>query len=136
MTEYNVDADLQYLDEVQDFVRDQLEAYDVEPKVLFQIELAVEEIFTNITSYAYNPDVGKATIKCIVQKDPLSVTIQFLDSGKPFDPLKKEEADTSQEALLERTGGLGIFLVRKNMDDVTYSYEDGKNILTISKKLG
>ena len=131
----NVDADLKELDKVQDFIREELEQYDVSPKVMFQLELAVEEIYTNITSYAYHPELGKATINCSVEENPLRVTIQFLDSGKPFDPLAKDEADTSKQALLERTGGLGIFLVKKNMDDVEYTYEDGKNILTISKAL-
>jgi len=135
MKEINVDADLKELDRVQDFIREELEQYDVSPKVMFQIELAVEEIYTNITSYAYHPELGKATINCSVEENPLRVTIQFLDSGKPFDPLAKDEADTSEQALLERTGGLGIFLVKKNMDDVEYTYEDGKNILTISKAL-
>lgn len=135
MKEMNVDADLKELDKVQDFIREELEQYDVSPKVMFQLELAVEEIYTNITSYAYHPELGKATINCSVEENPLRVTIQFLDSGKPFDPLAKDEADTSEQALLERTGGLGIFLVKKNMDDVEYTYEDGKNILTISKAL-
>lgn len=135
MKEMNVDADLKELDKVQDFIREELEQYDVSPKVMFQLELAVEEIYTNITSYAYHPELGKATINCSVEENPLRVTIQFLDSGKPFDPLAKDEADTSKQALLERTGGLGIFLVKKNMDDVEYSYENGKNVLTISKAL-
>ena len=135
MKAIDVDADLKDLDRVQDFIREELEQYDVSPKVLFQIELAVEEIYTNITSYAYHPKNGKATINCAVEENPLRVTIQFLDSGKPFDPLAKEDADTSEQALLERTGGLGIFLVKKNMDDVEYTYEDGKNILKISKAL-
>ena len=135
MKEMNVDADLKELDKVQDFIREELEQYDVSPNVMFQLELAVEEIYTNITSYAYHPELGKATINCSVEENPLRVTIQFLDSGKPFDPLAKDEADTSKQALLERTGGLGIFLVKKNMDDVEYSYENGKNVLTISKAL-
>lgn len=135
MKELHVDADLKEQDKVQDFIRQELSQYDVSPKILFQLELAIEEIFTNIASYAYNPEIGKATICCSVQEDPLQVTIQFLDSGRPFDPLAREKADISEDALMERTGGLGIFLVRENMDDVTYSYEDGKNILTISKTL-
>ncbi|MCR5339470.1 MAG: ATP-binding protein [Lachnospiraceae bacterium] len=135
MSELQVEADVKELDKVQDFIREELEKYDVSMKAMYQIELAVEEIYTNISSYAYNPEVGKATINCSVAKDPLQVVIQFLDSGKPFDPLSRDEADTSSKALLERTGGLGIFLVKKNMDDVEYSYEDGKNVLTISKTL-
>ena len=66
----------------------------------------------------------------------MQVTIQFLDHGKPFDPLAKEDADTSGEALEEREGGLGILMVKKSMDDVRYDYENGKNILTIRKRLG
>ena len=135
MKELHVDADLKELDVVQDFIRQELAKYDVSPRIMFQLELAIEEIFTNIASYAYHPEIGEATVSCAVREDPLQVTIQFLDSGKPFDPLAREKADTSKEALLERTGGLGIFLVRENMDDVEYSYENGKNILTISKTL-
>ena len=135
MSELQVDADVKELDTVQDFIKKELEKHNVSAKVMFQIELAVEEIYTNISSYAYHPEVGQATINCSVTKDPLQVVIQFLDSGKPFDPLSRDEADTSRKALMERTGGLGIFLVKKNMDDVVYSYEDGKNVLTISKNL-
>ena len=135
MSELRVEADVKELDTVQDFIRKELEKYDVSEKVMFQIELAVEEIYTNISSYAYRPEVGQAIINCSVTKDPLQVVIQFLDSGKPFDPLSRDEADTSQKALMERTGGLGIFLVKKNMDDVVYTYENGKNVLTISKTL-
>ena len=61
--------------------------------------------------------------------------VQFLDGGKPFDPLAKEDAATSEEALMAREGGLGILLVKTTMDGVQYSYEDGKNVLTIVKKL-
>jgi len=104
-------------------------------RTLLQLRLAVEEIFVNIASYAYSPEVGEAEIRCEVLEDPLRVVIQFLDSGTPFDPLAKEDADTSQEALMSREGGLGILLVKNTMDDVQYSYEDGKNILTILKKL-
>ena len=135
MKQLEVAADVKQLDSVQDFVREQLEAYDVDPKVMFQLELAVDEIFTNISSYAYNPIVGQATINCYVEDDPLRVTIQFMDHGKPFDPLAGEDADTSEEALMSREGGLGILLVKNIMDDVQYSYEDGRNILTIVKKL-
>ena len=61
--------------------------------------------------------------------------IQFLDGGKPFDPLAKEDADITADGLFSREGGLGILLVKETMDGVSYSYENGKNILTIEKKL-
>ena len=100
-----------------------------------QIELAVEEIFVNIASYAYDSEDGEAEVRCKVLEDPLRVVVQFLDSGKPFDPLAREDADTSEDALMGREGGLGIFLVKSTMDSVEYAYEGGKNILTIRKNL-
>ncbi len=104
-------------------------------RTMLQLRLAVEEVFVNIASYAYEQGEGEAEIRCEILEDPLRVWIQFLDSGRPFDPLAREDADTSEEALMAREGGLGILLVKTTMDDVQYSYEDGKNILTIIKKL-
>ncbi len=135
MREIIVPAAEEELTNVQEFVTSQLEDVNCPAKALFQIELAVEEIFINIVSYAYRPEIGEATIRCEICEDPLRVIIEFQDHGKRFDPLAREEADTSKDALMEREGGLGIFLVRKNMDAVEYRYEDGKNILTISKNL-
>ena len=135
MKTLTVPAELEQLQNVQDFIAEELEACGCPMKAQFQIEVAVEEIFVNIVSYAYRPEVGEATIRCAVEEEPLQVTIQFLDHGKPFDPLAKEDADTSGDALEEREGGLGILLVKKSMDDVRYDYENGKNILTIRKRL-
>lgn len=130
-----VPAETDRLEEVTAFVTEELENCDCPPKAQFEIELAIEEIFVNIASYAYNPVEGEAEIRCEVMNDPLRVVIQFLDGGKPYDPLAREDADTSKEALEAREGGLGILLVKKTMDDVAYAYENGKNVLTILKKL-
>ena len=135
MKRLTVPAKEEHLDEINVFVGQELEAYDCPMNVQLQIELAIEEIFINIASYAYHPVEGEAEIRCEVLQDPLRVVIQFLDGGKPYDPLAKEDADTSVEALEERVGGLGILLVKKTMDDVKYAYEGGKNILTIEKNL-
>lgn len=135
MREIIVPAVEEELIRVQEFVNSELEAVDCPTRAMFQIELAVEEIFVNIVSYAYRPEIGEATVRCEICEEPLRVIIEFQDHGKRFDPLAREEADTSKDALMEREGGLGIFLVRKNMDAVEYRYEDGKNILTISKNL-
>lgn len=131
----NITAEIPNLDAVNDFIFGKLEAYELPRNTLFQIRLAVEEIFVNISSYAYDPEVGPAEVRCEVLDDPLRVVIQFLDHGKPFDPLAGEDADTSEEGLMARDGGLGILLVKESMDDVSYRYEDGANILTITKKL-
>ena len=135
MKELKLTATVESLDEVLAFIDSELESVDCPMKVQMQIELAIEEIFVNIASYAYQPLEGEAEIRCEVLEDPLRVVIQFLDHGKPYDPLAKEDADTSPEALEAREGGLGILLVKKTMDDVQYAYEGGKNILTIQKKL-
>ena len=130
-----IDACDEAMDVVQDFVSDKLMAYGCDKKAMMQIRLAVEEIFVNIISYAYRPEIGKAEIFCEVTEDPLSVCVQFMDSGKPFDPLAKKDVDDSEALFMEQEGGFGIHLVKRTMDAVDYSYEDGRNILTIHKKL-
>ena len=129
-----IDATDEALDPVQDFVMDKLLSYGCNKKTLMQIRLAVEEIFVNIISYAYHPEVGKAEVVCEVSNNPLCVTIEFMDSGKPFDPLQYDEADTSGKMFMERPGGFGIHLVKNTMDSVDYEYKEGKNILKIKKK--
>lgn len=135
MKNLTVPAKNEELDRITEFVDAELEACDCPLLIQFQIELAIEEIFVNIASYAYSPLEGEAEIRCEVLRDPLRVEIQFLDHGRPYDPLAKEDADTSPEANEEREGGLGILLVKKTMDDVRYVYENGRNILTIRKDL-
>lgn len=130
-----IDAVDEAMEIVQDFIGEKLEGYGCEKKVLGQIRLAVEEIFVNIISYAYRPEIGKAEVFCEVDEEPLSVTIEFMDSGKPFDPLARGEVDTSGAMFLDHPGGFGIHLVKNTMDDVEYEFKDGKNILTIKKNL-
>ena len=100
-----------------------------------QIDVAVEEIFVNIANYAYNPDIGSAGITVETQEDPLSVVITFTDGGVPYDPLKKPDPDVTLPAEERQIGGLGIYMVKKSMDDISYDYKDGKNILTLKKNL-
>ena len=135
MKSLTVPAKIEYVEEINAFVDAELEVYDCPMMTQTEIELAIEEIFVNIASYAYHPADGEAEVRCEILQDPLRVELQFLDSGKPYDPLAKEDADTSVEALEEREGGLGILLIKKTMDDMKYVYENGKNILTIRKKL-
>ena len=135
MKSITIPAEAKNLDAVVAFVFDELRPFNCSQKILLQVRLAIEEIFINIVSYAYHPETGLADIRCEVLQEPLRVVIQFLDGGIPFDPLAKEDADLSPEALEEREGGLGIFLVKQTMDEVRYSHENGKNVLTIQKKL-
>ena len=118
-----------------EFIEEELAHYNCPLKILNQIDVAVEEILVNIVSYAGLSSEEDVEIRCDVLEDPLRVVVQFLDGGVPFDPLAAEDPDISPEALSEREGGLGILLVKKLMDDVSYTYEGGKNTLTILKNL-
>ena len=131
----DIEADVSNLDKVLAFVDEQLEAYGCSPKIQMQIDVAVEEIFVNIASYAYNPEKGSAGICVETQEDPLVVTITFTDNGIPYDPLKKPDPDVTLSAEERQIGGLGIYMVKKSMDDISYEYKDGRNILTIKKNL-
>ena len=67
--------------------------------------------------------------------ESLTASLTFIDSGVPYNPLKKDDPDTTLSAEDRKIGGLGIFLVKKSMDDMRYEFKDGKNILTLVKKL-
>ena len=133
--ELTLDAVMENLDEVLGFVDSELEACDCSPRIQLPIDVAVEELFTNIASYSYTPDIGTATVRIEVIHDPLSVVITFVDHGVPYDPLKKEDPSLDTEIEDRRIGGFGIFMVKNSMDEINYEYRDGQNILTIKKKL-
>ena len=135
MKEMEIEATLDNFEEVQAFVDEELERIGCSMETQIQIDIAVEEIFVNIAHYAYNPDVGKATIRVEITEDPLSVVLTFMDNGIPYDPLAKQDPDVTLPPEERQIGGLGIYMVKESMDDVKYEYRDGKNILTICKKL-
>ena len=99
----------------------------------YKIEVAAEEVFTNISSYAYNPEVGSASVRVEILNDPITVEISFIDNGVKYDPLARPDPNTSLSAKERKRGGLGIFMTKKFMDDVNYEYKDGQNILTLKK---
>lgn len=136
MKEMTIAALVENIDAVTDFVNEQLEALDCPMKAQTQIDIAIDELFGNIAHYAYTPDVGPATVRVEVTEEPLSVMITFIDGGVPYDPLTADDPDTTLSAEERAVGGLGIFMVKKIMDEIAYRYEDGKNILTIRKKIG
>ena len=135
MKEMTIAATGENIGAVTDFVDEQLEALDCPMKAQMQINIAIDELFGNIAHYAYNPDVGEVTVRVEVIDDPLSVVITFIDRGVPFDPLSAADPDTTLSAEERAIGGLGVFMVRKTMDDVSYRYENGRNILSIRKTL-
>ena len=136
MKELDIEATLENLDKVMAFVDEELEAVGCSMKAQMQIDIAVEEVYVNIAHYAYNPEVGGVTIRVQIEEEPLAVILTFIDKGKPYDPLAKEDPDVTLAAEDRQIGGLGIFMVKKSMDNVSYEYNEGRNILTLKKKLG
>ena len=135
MKELTITATVENIETVTDFVNEQLEAFDCPMKAQMQIDIAIDELFGNIAHYAYNPEVGDATVRVEVTEDPLAVVITFIDKGVPYNPLAKADPDTTLSAEEREIGGLGIFMVKKTMDDIIYEYKDGRNILKIKKQL-
>ena len=135
MKELIIAATVENIETVTDFVNEQLEALDCPMKAQMQIDVAIDELFGNIAHYAYNPDVGDATVRVEVTEEPLAVVITFIDKGVPYDPLAKADPNITLSAEEREIGGLGIFMVKKTMDDITYEYKDGQNILTIKKNI-
>jgi anti-sigma regulatory factor (Ser/Thr protein kinase) len=135
MNELTINATVENIAVVTDFVDEQLEQYDCPMKAQLQINIAIDELFGNIAHYAYDPNVGPATVKVEVNEDPMAVIITFIDSGVPYDPLAKADPDITLSADERDFGGLGIYMVKKSMDDISYEYKDGKNILRIKKNI-
>ncbi|MBO6113724.1 MAG: ATP-binding protein [Lachnospiraceae bacterium] len=131
--ELEIEALVDNLPKVLEFVDEKLDATDCPIEVKLQVDIAVEEIFVNIASYAYNPKTGPAIIEVEVIDEPLSVELTFIDKGVQYDPLAKEDPDVTLSAEERGIGGLGIFMVKQSMDNVVYEYKNGKNILTIKK---
>ena len=135
MKELTITAAVENIGIVTDFVNEQLEALDCPMKAQMQIDIAIDELFGNIAHYAYSPDVGNVTVRIEVAAEPLAVIITFIDGGVPYDPLTTADPDITLSAEERQIGGLGIYMVKKAMDEITYEYKDGKNILSIKKKL-
>jgi len=130
MNEFYIEAKLENVDAVMEFIGERIK--DCPTKIQSQIEIAVDEIFSNIARYAYNPDVGSATVRIAVGDD---ITIEFEDSGAAYDPLSRDDPDTTLSAEQRKIGGLGVFMVKNIMDSADYRREGNKNILTIKKEL-
>lgn len=128
-------ADVGKMNEVQDFVSECIKTDGADEMTVMQIALAVEEVFVNIASYSYPDSEGDAEVTVERLADPPAIRITFEDSGIPFDPLNAPQPDVNLPAEERPIGGLGIFLVRELMDDVSYRYENGKNILAFEKRL-
>ena len=120
---------------VQQFVTSHLENLNCSMKTKMQFDLIVEELFVNISLYAYELKNGEAKIRFGYDEDTDMAAVTFIDSGMPYDPLAKEDPDVTLPSAQRAIGGLGIFMCKKLADEMSYEYKDGQNILTVKKKL-
>lgn len=131
--EIRVISSLSENDRVNAFLDMLTDKYDVPFKTATQLHVAMDEIFSNICKFAYDGAEGEVRIGAAVREDHLILTIA--DAGIPYDPLQHTDPDTTLSADEREIGGLGILIVKKIMDEVSYAYTDGMNILTLKKKI-
>ena len=132
MTEKIFPADIKELDSVSAFLEEELEKAECSPKLMMTFAIALEELFVNVAHYAYPDSHGTVVIGVDTSGD--SIVVQLTDSGIPFNPVEKADPDVTLSAEERKIGGLGIYMVKKSMDSMNYVRQDGKNILTISKR--
>ncbi|MCR4941039.1 MAG: ATP-binding protein [Treponemataceae bacterium] len=131
----DVEAVIENLPKVLDFIDRNLEELECGMKAQTQIDISVEELFVNIANYAYPEGVGKAEITFEFDAESSRVSISLIDSGIPFNPLSKPDPDISLSAEERQIGGLGIYMVKKYMDELLYAFVDDQNIITLKKNI-
>ena len=135
MTKRTYKAKTESLSDVLGFVDLMLEKYECSMKLQTAICVAIEEVFVNVARYAYKDGEGDVEFAIGFDRESRTVTFRMTDGGVPFDPLQKPDPDITLPADEREIGGLGIFITKKTMDSVEYAYENGKNILTMMKKI-
>lgn len=133
MNEMIFPAKLDALEDAIAFTEGELEKMACPMRAVMQITVCVEEMFVNVAHYAY--DGAEGTVAFSIGEEQGMVVISLKDSGKPFDPLAKTDPDITLSAEEREVGGLGIFMVKKSMDEVDYERTDGLNIFTMKKKI-
>lgn len=136
MKEITVPANLDSIAIVTDFINAELEKVNCSERDRIQIDVVVDEVFGNIAKYAYDQEEGDATLLVEVSDEPGAISITFIDHGKPYNPLDNHKTpDTTLKAKERKIGGLGVYMTKKIMDEVSYEYKDQCNRLTIRKMI-
>ena len=135
MKEITVDATIENMDTVTAFVDDFLDQIACPMKSRIQINIVIDEIFGNICHYAYKDSVGAVTVRVESGNTPKAVFLTFTDNGIPYNPLETEDPDITSSSEERKIGGLGIYLVKKNMDEMKYEYLNQQNRLWMEKRL-
>ncbi|MCR5350709.1 MAG: SpoIIE family protein phosphatase [Acholeplasmatales bacterium] len=124
------EADVKELNNLFDYSSSLLRVLNFSNKDIIMINTALEEVFVNVAKYAYN---GTGTVEVSLSNDKKSVTFVFKDNGVRFNPLEREDPNITASSDEREIGGLGIFMVKKIMDEVKYDYIDNQNVLTLVK---
>ena len=135
MTTQTFPAKTESLPDILGFVEETLEGFGSSMKIQMAVCVAIEEVFVNVAHYAYGGGEGDMTLGIGYDEDSRTVTFRMTDKGVPFDPLQKPDPDITLSAEDREIGGLGIFITKKTMDSVSYAYENGENVLTMTKKI-
>ena len=135
MSDITVLAATENISKITAFVDAELERIGCPPKANAQIDICIDEIVANIARYAYGSGTGNATVRLDFDETERVVSLTFVDSGMPFDPLDVPEPDITSPLAERPIGGLGLFMVKNMMDSMSYRREDGHNILTIRKRI-
>ena len=128
-----LDATIENIPAVTDFVNDVLESAQCPYGIMLQLDIAIDELFSNIARYAYPEKAGTATVRVGITENPKAAVLSFTDTGIPYNPLKMKNPDITLPAYSRPVGGLGIFLAKKTMDSMVYRRREGKNHLRIRK---
>ncbi|MCB5551412.1 ATP-binding protein [Blautia sp. MSK17_66] len=135
MKEITVDAMIENMNTVTAFVDDFLDQIACPMKSRIQINIVIDEIFGNICHYAYKDSIGAVTVRVESGNTPKAVFLTFTDNGIPYNPLDTEDPDITLSSEERKIGGLGIYLVKKNMDEMKYEYVNQQNRLWMEKRL-
>ena len=135
MKEITLKATIENVRQITEWIDSELEKLDCSMKAQMQIDVAIDELVSNIAHYAYSPGTGSVTVQFDFDPETRTVVLTFIDSGVPYDPLQNADPDVTLPVEKRRIGGLGIFLVRKTMDHMSYRRDGGRNILEIRKKI-
>ena len=135
MTNKTFPAKTEFLNDFLGFVDQFLDSVECPMKIQTAICVALEEVFVNVAHYAYPNGEGDMSLYLGFDDQSRDITFRMTDKGVPFDPLKKPDPDITLSAEDREIGGLGIFITKKTMDSLTYAYENGENILTMTKKI-
>ena len=133
MKEITLEATVENILVVTDFVNEELNKINCSEEVKAEIDVAIDELFGNIANYAYKDEIGMACVQFEINNNPKKAIITFIDNGIPYNPLERETPDITLSAEERKIGGLGVYIVKQTMDDVVYNYKDGSNILKIVK---